>query len=207
MLSIGYRLHFDPYHLEVAKIGTQKVYGNVIKISSTFSQITKKGEWRLDRKFSGGGALMDLGIYCLQAVCYATGMEPVAITAQSLPISDEEKFMNIEETVLFQMEMPDGLLAECKTSYSEAMNYLRIEAENGFIELQPAFNYDGLQGKTAEYILQYPPISQQAKQMDAFALAIKNNELSTVPGEMGKRDMRIITAIYESIRTGKRVVT
>src|SRR6185503_4108072 len=36
-LSIGYRLHFDPYHSEMIRMGTQKVYGEIKKISSSFS--------------------------------------------------------------------------------------------------------------------------------------------------------------------------
>lgn len=30
-LSIGYRLHFEPYNLEMARLGTQKIYGDVKK--------------------------------------------------------------------------------------------------------------------------------------------------------------------------------
>jgi hypothetical protein len=50
-----------------------------------------------------------------------------------------------------------------------------------------------------------PKINQQAKQMDAFALSIKNNQSSIVPGEMGKRDVKIIAAVYEAMRSGKTV--
>lgn len=205
MLSIGYRLHFDPYNLEMARLGTEKVYGEIKKLSAGFGFRAQKGIWRLDKKLAGGGPLMDLGIYCLQAVCYTTGMEPIAVTAQSAPISDATKFIDIEETLTWQMEMPGGLVAECKTSYTDGMNYLKAEAEKGFFELQPAFNYSGIKGKTSDGVIEYAPMSQQAKQMDAFALAIKNKRPSIVPGEMGRRDMKIITAIYEAMNTGKRV--
>jgi len=205
MLSIGYRLHFDPYHLEMTRLGTQKVYGGIKKMTAGFGFRASKGIWRLDKKLAGGGPLMDLGIYCLQGVCYTTGMEPVAVTAQSAPISDHEKFIDIEETLTWQMEMPNGTIAECKTSYTDGMNYLKAEAEKGAFELQPAFSYSGLRGKTSNGVIEYPPLSQQAKQMDDFALAIKNKRPSPVPGEMGRRDMKIITAIYEAMRTGKRV--
>ncbi len=205
MLSIGYRLHFDPYHIEVTRIGQQKVYGNIKKISAAFSFVAQKGKWRLDKKRSGGGPLMDLGIYCIQAVCYATGMEPIVVTAQSLPITDKEKFVDIEETINFQLEMPNGLIAACRSSYAENSNYLKVEAEKGFIDLQDAFNYSGIKATTIKGVIQYPPFSQQAKQMDAFALAIKNNQPSIVPAEMGKRDMKIIAAIYEAMETGKRI--
>ena len=206
MLSIGYRMHFDPYHLEMAKLGTEKTFGKIKALSAGFGFNAQKGIWRLDKKMAGGGPLMDLGIYCLQAVCYTTGMEPVAVTAQSAPISDKEKFIDIEETLTFQMEMPGGLKAECKTSYTDGMNYLKAEADNGFFEMQPAFNYSGLKGKTSNRVLEFPPMSQQAKQMDEFALAVKNNRPTIVPGEMGRRDLKIITAIYEAMNTGKRVM-
>jgi predicted dehydrogenase len=206
MLSIGYRLHFDPYHLEMVRLGTKKVYGELSKMSAGFGFRAQKGIWRLDKKLAGGGPLMDLGIYCLQGICYTSGMEPVAVTAQSAPISDKEKFVDIEETLTWQMEMPNGLLAECKTSYTDGMNYLKADAAKGSFELQPAFSYSGIKGKTPDGILEYPKLSQQARQMDAFALAIKNKQPSIVPGEMGRRDMKIITAIYEAMHTGKRVV-
>jgi len=206
MLSIGYRLHFDPYHLEMVRLGTKKVFGEIKSLSGGFGFNAQKGIWRLDKKMAGGGPLMDLGIYCLQAVCYTTGMEPLAVTAQSAPISDKEKFVDIEETLTFQMEMPSGLKAECKTSYTDGLNYLKAETANDFFELQPAFNYSGLKGKTTNGIIEYAPMSQQAKQMDEFALAIKNNRPTIVPGEMGRRDVKIISAIYEAMNTGKRIV-
>ena len=205
MLSIGYRLHFDPYNLEMARLGQQKVYGEIKKLTAAFSFVAEKGIWRLDKKVAGGGPLMDLGIYCLQAVCYTTGLEPVAVMAQSSPISDKEKFIDIEETLTWQMEMPDGLIAECRTSYSEDKDLLRVEAEKGWFQLSPAYSYSGLQGQTSDAVMEFPKLSQQAKQIDDFALAIKNNRPSPVPGEMGRRDMKIITAVYESMRTGKRV--
>ena len=52
---------------------------------------------------------MDLGIYCMQGIMYVTGMEPVAITAQQSPISNPTKFIDIEETLTCQMEMPNGV--------------------------------------------------------------------------------------------------
>lgn len=205
-LSIGYRLHFDPYHLDMIRMCTQKEYGEIKKIITVFSQHSNKGEWRLNKNYSGGGPLMDLGLYCLQGACYISGMEPVAVTAQTFPVSDKEKFIDIEETLNWQMEMFNGLIAECRTSYSESINTLRAEAEKGWIELNPAFSYAGLKGSTADgKIISYSPLSQQAKQMDGIALSVKNNTQSIVPGVMGRRDVKIIEAIYEAMRTGKKV--
>lgn len=50
-----------------------------------------------------------------------------------------------------------------------------------------------------------PQVNQQAKQMDAFANCILNDQPTMVPGEMGLRDVRVLEAIYEAARTGKKV--
>jgi predicted dehydrogenase len=48
-------------------------------------------------------------------------------------------------------------------------------------------------------------MDQFAAEMDDFAQCILKNKPSIVSGEEGLRDIRIITAIYESIRTGKAI--
>ena len=50
-----------------------------------------------------------------------------------------------------------------------------------------------------------PDIDQFATEMDAFSECILNDKPSRAPGEMGLQDMRIITAIYESAKTGKAI--
>jgi len=45
----------------------------------------------------------------------------------------------------------------------------------------------------------------QAKQMDDFAEAIKNNRPTPVPGEIGIQDVIILQAIYKAMATGQRV--
>ena len=54
-------------------------------------------------------------------------------------------------------------------------------------------------------IIELPNIDQFAAEMDDFAQCILENRPTRVPGEEGLRDMKIITAIYESARTGKPV--
>jgi predicted dehydrogenase len=207
MLSIGYRLHFDPYHLEMVRLGTKKVYGNIKKMSAGFGfPAGDPNQWRLKKALSGGGPLVDVGIYCIQGFCYTTGLEPIAVTAKEGPKIDPQKFKDVEESLTWQMEMPGGIICEGAASYGENMNFLKAEAEKGTFELRSAFNYTGQAGDTPDGEMNFQHVNQQAKQMDDFALAIKNNRPTSVPGEMGKRDVRIIQAIYEAMNTGKRVM-
>lgn len=207
MLSIGYRLHFEPYNLEMARLGQQKIYANIKKISAGFGfSIGDPTQWRLKKSLSGGGPLQDVGIYCVQGICYTTGMDPISVTAKEGSKTDTEKFKEVEQSLAWQFEMPDGIVAEGKASYGDNMNFLKAEAEKGIFELNPAFNYSGQKGNTPQGAMDFPKVNQQAKQMDDFAMAIKNKRSTPVPGEMGKRDVKIIQAIYKAMQTGEKVM-
>ena len=205
MLSIGYRLHFEPHNLEMMRIGKEKPFGNIRRLVAENGFSGAQG-WRLDKKLAGGGPLMDVGIYCVQGCRYTTGMEPIAVRAQEGPKTDPEKFKTVEESLTWQMEFPNGIVANCKTSYSENLNILRAEAENGWAELSPAYAYGGIKGRTSKGEMNLASVNQQARQMDDFALAIKNNRPTPVPGEMGRQDVKILQAIYKAMETGERVV-
>ncbi|HET6995473.1 MAG TPA: Gfo/Idh/MocA family oxidoreductase [Chitinophagaceae bacterium] len=206
MLSIGYRLHFEPYNLEMARLGTKKIYGNLKKMNAGFGfPIGDPTQWRLNKKLAGGGPLEDVGIYCIQGFCYTTGLEPIAVTAQEGPKTDKEKFRDVEQSLTWELEFPGNILCQGKASYSEGLNYLHAEAEKGVFELTSAFNYSGQKGNTPAGPMDLPKVNQQARQMDDFAQAVKNKRSTPVPGEMGKRDVKIIQAIYKAMETGKRV--
>lgn len=204
-LSIGYRLHFEPYNLEMARLGREKTFGKLQKMSSGFGFKISPDQWRLSKELAGGGPLMDLGIYSVQAFCYTSGTEPVAVTAKEGIKTDLSRFKEVEQSISWKFEMADGSVAEGNTSYDDSMNFIKAEAEKGWFQLQPAFNYSGQQGETSNGKMNFPQVNQQARQMDDFALAITNKRPTPVPGEMGKRDVKLLQAIYEAARTGKRI--
>src|SRR5512147_359480 len=87
-LSIGYRLHFEPYNREMMRLGQQQVYGKVKLIESSDGfRLRDPNEWRLHKELAGGGALMDIGIYAIQGARFELlvilpgrqqkGLEPV----------------------------------------------------------------------------------------------------------------------------------
>jgi predicted dehydrogenase len=207
MLSVGYRLHFEPYNLEMARLGQKEIYGKIKKMSAGFGFIIgDPKQWRLKKALAGGGPLQDLGIYCVQGFCYTTGMDPIAVTAQEGPKTDKEKFKEVEQSLTWQLEMPNGLICEGRASYGDNMNFLKAETDKGVFELTSAFNYSGQRGNTPDGAMDFPRVNQQAKQMDDFALALKDKRPTPVPGEMGRRDVKILQAIYKAMETGKRVV-
>lgn len=204
-LSIGYRLHFDPYHLKMMELGQHGVYGKLNDITGGHAFVLRDpGAWRLDKKMAGGGPLMDLGIYSVQSSIYVSGELPVQISARNTT-KDKDFFKDIEGSLEWEMQFSSGLRVHRKTSYEERYNYIKVEAEKGIFELNPAYSYGGLRGKTPDGSIRFPEVNQQALQMDAFALAVKQDKQSIVPGEMGLRDLTIMEKIYEAADTGKSV--
>ena len=210
MLSIGYRLHFEPHHQEMMRLGQQQVLGPVQKLTADNGfRFTNDTPWRVDRELAGGGPLLDMGIYCVQGALYTKGALPVSVTAQLAPNPDPKGlFKEVEAGVSWQMQFADGAVAECRTSYAENLSSrLRADTARGWMELQPAFGYGGLRGRTSQGPMNLTNVPQQARQMDDFADCILNNKSTRVPGEMGLRDVQLLQAIYRAAETGQKVST
>jgi glucose-fructose oxidoreductase len=204
--SIGYRLHFDPYHEELRRLVRTREFGPFQRMNGGFAFRMDKPQWRATKLLAGGGPLMDLGIYVIQECCMAAGAAPVAVTARERPKQRPDFFRDVEEGIEWTLEFADGARSECFTGYNDGRNDFRAEAAGGWFELRPAFSYRGLQGATSRGALHFePPVNQQARQMDDFAQCILTGRTTPVPGEMGRRDLRIIEAIYESAAHGRRV--
>jgi len=205
-LSVGYRLHFDPLHEEVRRMARTKESGAFTKMSGGFAYTMGRKTWRAEKKLAGGGPLMDLGIYVVQEACMAANATPVAVTARERPKKRPDFFVDVEESIEWTMEFADGARCEGFTSYDEGRNDFRAEAKDGWIELKPAFNYGGNRGATHRGPIEYAAVNQQAAQMDDFALCVKEARPTRVPGELGRRDLAIVEAIYASAAAGgKRV--
>jgi glucose-fructose oxidoreductase len=170
--------------------------------------------WRIEKAMAGGGPLMDIGIYCLQAACMAADSSgashptfaPTAVTAREHPKQRPEFFRDVEETIEWTMEFANGARADLITSYNMGMDRFRAETVKDWIHFEPGFGYGGFKVVTSRgpYAPPLPPFHQIA-QMDDFAQCIREDRPTRVPGEMGRRDLVIIEAIYQSARTGKRV--
>ena len=202
-LSIGYRLHYEPYTQRIMQMAKEQPYGSIsiIQASAGFRMGRPTEMWKA-KSLYGGGAIMDMGPYPLQAARYSTGLEPIAVTAQQFN-SDPKVFVGVDETTTFQLEFPGNIVANCLTTFAANVNYLTINAHKGEYGLRPFSEYDGLHGFLPNgQNFDFPAMNQQAAQLDAMCLSIMENRPSLTTGEEGLRDMIIIDAMRESVRKG-----
>ena len=207
-LSIGYRLHFDPYHRELMRLARDRDFGEFRKMTGDRGFVMKSRSWRIDKVLAGGGPMMDLGIYVIHGACMAAdGATPVTVSAREEPKTDPALFNEVEETMRWRMEFANGAVCDAVSSYSHNSDRFRAEGDRGWFDLREhAFTYKGIGCVTSRGPLHYdPPINQQAAQMDDFADCILTGRATPVPGELGRRDIRILAAIYEAARTGGAV--
>ena len=206
LLQIGYRCQYDPYHREMMRLGQNKVLGDVkmIRTGHSFYGV-HNSNWRFtDPVLAGGGPMMDVGVYCIQGARYTLGMDPIAVEARTFK-TFPDRMPGMEESILWQMEFPGNVIANCSASYVARENYLHVSAEQGNFGLEPCYGYAGAFGKVRNHELDFPRGNQQAAQMDAFARNILDGTPVMADGEEGLKDMQIVEAAYESAEKKVRV--
>jgi len=210
-LMVAYRCRYEPFNKEMIRMAREQELGPVkVIVADHGFNIGDPTQWRLKKEFAGGGSLMDIGIYSLQAARYITGEEPVEINAVTYTTPGDVRFKEVEETINFQLRFPSGVLASCTSSYGYAgQNRYRVIATKGWFELEPATSYTGLRMKirrnNATEDRDLPQRDHFALEMDHMSDCAMENKDPLTPGEEGLRDLKLMMAIYEAARTGKTV--
>jgi predicted dehydrogenase len=208
-LSVGYRLYFDPYHLEMMRLSKEKIYGTpkMIESSLGFSMADPKS-WRLNKSLGGGGAIMDLGVYCIQGARRVISELPTSVTAQGF-VLDKNIFKEIYEGITFQMKFPNGAISNSTTTYSSYVDRLHVTGGWQSYGLEPSYNASGALGKIYDgnsRVIRFETKQyQQIDQIDAFAKNILEKTSPLASGREGLIDMQIIEAVVNAADTGKEV--
>jgi predicted dehydrogenase len=208
-LLVGYRMHFEPKTLEVIRMRKAGEFGKILFFQGLSGFIIgDPTQWRLNKQLSGGGSMMDIGIYSINGSRYMTGEDPIWVTAQETKTNPVKFKEGVDETIQFQLGFPSGAVASCLSTYS--MNYLDrffLNGEKGFAELMPSTGYGPIQGHTNKGELTQPVTTHQTVQMDAFSGILLEGKQPPVPvdGEEALKDLKIIDAIYLAVKTGQKV--
>ncbi len=205
-LMIAYRCQHEPTNLRAIQLIRDGKLGTIQAIESAHGFNENAGEWRLNKKLSGGGPLMDVGIYSLNACRYLTHEEPSHIEGYASVIDHDGRFKEVEENVSWTMKFPSGVVASCNTTYGAEMpGFFRVHGSKGMIHMEPAFAYQGLHLKAK--IESEPPIDEPNNEKDPyqfvleaddFADCILHNKEPKTDGEEGLRDMQLMAEIYKS---------
>jgi predicted dehydrogenase len=214
-LMIAYRIQYEPYNRLVRDMVRGNKFGKTKYIQAQNSQSSANPDhWRHKKALAGGGALPDIGLYCLNTARFLLGTEPTEVFAYSHSTASNPLFKEIEEMMAWQMRFPDGIVVDNITHYNtHDSRFYRVNSERGWVHLDNAYAYKGQQLQTShtegpakmQNQITIGAKNQFATEMDHFSECLLENKAPHTPGEEGLQDQRIMEAIYQSAREGRPV--
>ena len=210
-LMIAYRLHFEPGNRHAIDLANSGRLGELRIFTSNFCQQVAPGNTRVIEPVThGGGPVYDMGVYCTNAARYLFRSEPVEISAVAASTNDT-RFRNVEEMASVVMRFPGEKLASFTSSFGATnVGQYTLIGTKGMLHADPAYGYAQaveleitLGGKSR--IRKFPKRDQFAAELVYFSDCILKDKDPEPSGIEGLIDVRIIQAIYESIRTRQTI--
>ncbi len=120
----AYRKYFEPSSVTLKKIISSGQLGRIDVIHTAFTEFRPAGDntpdWFFKRKLSGGGPLMDIGIYCVNTCRWLVDDDPLEAAAFSWR-RDLRRYKEVEEGIAFRLNFSSGIVLEGTTSWGAAL--------------------------------------------------------------------------------------
>ncbi|MEO6638909.1 MAG: Gfo/Idh/MocA family oxidoreductase [Ginsengibacter sp.] len=211
-LMIAYRIQYEPKNRRMMQWVRDEKFGKV-RLLEGFNgmNVDEPDQWRLKKSVAGGGPMVDLGVYCINTFRFLLGEEPESVFATSYATPGDPRFAEVEESIMFQLRFPGGVIANAGTSYSvhASSRYRCLADQHVWFGMDPAFPYNDLEIELSKGAPNDADDVQEknqfAVQVEHMSLCVMNDEVPYTPGEEGLQDQKIIEAIYKSAREGKIV--
>lgn len=202
MEAFMYRHH--PLTLAVKEKIEEGAIGEVRYARSSFSTgLTDRTNWRL-RGDLGGGAVMDLGCYCINIIRYVMGQEPQSVWATG----KFEPINNVWETLIGTMDFGDGVTGQFDCSFGWTWRECyEVAGTKGTLFVQSAWgNREGeshftVNGET----FSVTGVNPYAAEILNLCEAVKNGAPLRLPIADALGNMRVIDALHESAHTEQRI--
>ena len=113
----------------------------------------------------------------------------------------------VDETVIWNMRFASGAMAQCSASYTMAKRNIWVGSHAGWFSLEEPFSFDEIAAITSEGPRKIPQVNQFELQINNFCSLVRSGRQPPpgISAAAGLRDVRIINAVYESVRTGAPV--
>ena len=203
-LMVAYRLHFEEGTLSAIELVKSGKIGDPRVFESVFGHTVRPGDIRT-RADMGGGAMFDLGVYCVNAVRNLFQAEPILTFASSLMKDD------VDDTTTAFLLFPHGRTAHFTVSNSVAgVSSYRVVGTEGDLRVEPAYEYSDkiehhltVDGKSST--TQFGKRDQFAPELEYFSRCILEGRAPEPDAEEAIDDLHVIEAILKSAKTGAMV--
>lgn len=199
MEAFMYRFH--PQWQQAQTLVADERIGQLRSVHSHFSYNNRDQENIRNIISMGGGALMDIGCYCISVARFLFGTEPLRVMGQITPYAGYE----VDCFVSGIIEFADGSSTFTASTKIEPQQHMEAIGEAGSLYVPLPFNPPGdeearitlTRNRQSEEIT-IPASDSYRNMADAFALSVLNNEPVPTPLSDALANMKIIDAIFAS---------
>jgi len=127
-LAVGLMMRFSAYHQKMKELISQGVIGDIVSMRG---QLTcwypeMPGNWRQDRTKAGGGALMDMGIHCIDLLQYISGLNAKSVAC----FAGNQTFnYSADDSAALLMKMDNGATAFVDANFNIPDNAAKCRLE------------------------------------------------------------------------------
>lgn len=209
-LMVAYRLHFERANLEAIEIVRSGRIGEPRIFHSVLSQLIAPGNGRLKADQGNDAALLDLGIYCLNAARYMFADEPTEVTAVVTKGRDP-RFAEVGEMTSVILRFPRDRVATFTCSFgASAQDFYEVVGTEGRLHVEPAYEFRGKLRHTLTVgehsrTKTFPRSDQFGPEVAYFSDCILKGRPPEPDGIEGLEDIHIIEAIHLSIASRSSV--
>lgn len=220
-IAAGLMMRFGAYVQAMKKAIEEGKIGDVV---SCFAHFTCwypdiPGSWRQTKASAGGGALMDMGVHCIDLIRYVTGQDVKQVAAMHDTLTFNYE---VEDSSTLVMRMEKGALATVQSNFNipDEAALWRLEffgtrgrlAGNGVIGqidggtvdalfMEDVGGYDAQQShesKAAKAELEVEFGNAYTREVESFCLSLLNDTPLEVPAEEAVAAQKVIEAAYKS---------
>lgn len=223
LLATGFMMRFHAYHQAMKKIVDEGKMGQIV---SCRAQLTCwypdiPGNWRQEKATSGGGALMDMGVHCLDLIQYITGSKAVRAAGMSSTLTFDYE---VEDSGALMVELENGALCNIESHFNipDAAARGRFEIygtkgsmlaegtisqiEGGKLEVMisdDSLEYDAQQDRNDVEPMKVEVDfgNMYTKEIESFSSSILNGTEVEVPAEDAVQVQEVIQSAYRTSET------
>lgn len=205
MEAFMYRFH--PQWIKAKELVQSGAVGKVKTLQSFFSYFNIDPLNIRNKADLGGGALMDIGCYCISFPRFIFDEEPGKVVGTM----DRDPILLTDRLTSAQLDFPSGKTSTftCSTQLMPFQRAL-IFGDQGQIEVEIPVNAPPdqearivLRTRDKTEVFTFPPVDQYTLQGEAFSRAILNDSIVPSPLTDALNNMKVIDAIVQSAETGQ----
>ncbi|MZQ97448.1 MAG: Gfo/Idh/MocA family oxidoreductase [Acidaminobacter sp.] len=197
MEAFAFRCH--PKWQEIRELLNQGEIGSIQNVSARYSfQVLKEDDIRLNAAY-GGGALYDIGCYCIQGIRLIMGGEPESVAA----IPQMTPNGAVDQAMAVAMKFPGGRLATIDCTFAGSYNQsIEITGTEGLMRIEFPYQHPKVSltknGKISTSVFEYQT-NAYAAQIEHFSECVLEGRPSAIlPAEDAILNMRVIDKIYSA---------